>query len=121
MLSAFAVACGGAPSHAAEPSRETEACRGERLAILEAATRSREQACSTDADCVAVTNPGHPSEEVQVVVHRADGPALEARAGAHLARCGAFMHREAIDAFVVVKPSCAAGRCVATETTFHVE
>ena len=138
LLVVFVVACGGAPArnaparnapapapaHApAPPSRaeETADCRGERRAILDAVTRSREQACSTVADCVKVTNPGHPSQEVQLVVHTTDAAALQARSDAHLVRCGAFMHREAIDAFVVVEPACTAGHCVATETTYHVD
>ena len=133
VLVVFVVACGGAPVHevparqapAPDPTparaAETADCRGERVAILDAASTSREQACATAADCVTVTNPGHPSKEVVLVVHTTAGAALQARADAHLARCGAFIHQEAIDAYDVVTAECTAGRCAANKTTYHVD
>ena len=103
-------------------SAESEACRAERLATLDAMEASRQgAACAVDADCAVVTGPGHPDPEYGEVVAAGDAAELDARAEAHLSRCGAFHHHEAIDAFRVIEAACSAGRCAANETVFHVE
>lgn len=127
--------CGGAPSAAREPEERANAtptdssgssgspeCAVARSAILAAMAASRDAStCTTPADCAVVTGPGHADPEYAEVVGAADAAALEARAEAHLAACGAFHHHEAIDAFRVVEAACLGGRCAANETTFHVE
>lgn len=103
----------------AEPSPE---CVADLAAITEAMAASREgAACRSAAGCRVVMGPRHPDPEYAEVVAAADAAVLERRSSAHIERCGASAYHVAIDAFRVVEAGCEAGRCVAVETTFHVE
>ena len=122
--------CGAAPApeptaDAVEPppplQTETPECRAERLAILDAVAESQAKPCAADAECATATNPGSFVKEFDVVVNAADRDAIDARARAHLDRCGAFYHYEPIDAIRVVAAVCANGRCAESETVLHVE
>lgn len=85
-----------------------------------AASRA-DHACLDASACRVVTGPGHPDPEYAEVVFGADADALDARARAHLERCGAFHHHEAIDAYREITAACDEGHCVAHETIVHVE
>lgn len=113
---------GAATETGPSDSAGSVACAEARAAILAAMAASRDAStCTAPSDCAVVTGPGHPDPEEAEVVAAADATALDALAEAHLARCGAFHHHEAIGAFRVVEAACVEGRCAAAETTFHVE
>jgi hypothetical protein len=115
-------ACGASPAPTATVAvrSETPECHDERAAVLDAMAASRrDHACTTAGECRVVTGPGHPDPEYAQVVHASDAERLDARAVAHLDRCGAFHHHEAIDAFRVIEAACVEGHCVADETTYH--
>lgn len=104
-----------------EARRESPECVASRDAITAAVATSQTRACADDSECAAVTNPGHPDPEYHLVVHHGDAARIRRDAEAHLERCGAFFHHEALDAFRVVEARCVAGRCGAEETTFHID
>lgn len=61
---------------------------------------------------------------VRLLVHGADRDALEARAHAHLERCGAFYYDGPLlshDVYTTVEAHCVSLRCEAKETIVHVE
>jgi hypothetical protein len=119
----FLAACGASsPAGPATPApAESEECRAERLAILDAVAASQAKPCAADAECATATNPGSFVKEFDVVVNAADRDAIDARARAHLDRCGAFYHYEPIDAIRVVEARCGDGRCAENEIVLHVE
>ena len=104
-----------------EPPRESAECVSSRDAITAAVTRSQSRACAADSECAAVTNPRHPDPEYHLVVHQQDAEQIRRDAEAHLERCGATLHHEAINAVRVVEPRCLQSRCGAEETTLHIE
>jgi outer membrane protein assembly factor BamD (BamD/ComL family) len=107
---------------AAAPDPHSPECEAERAEITDSMAASRDAAaCVSPADCAVVMGPRHPDPEYAEVVAASDAAALEAAASAHIDRCGASAYHVAIDAFRSVEAGCDAGRCVALETTFHVE
>jgi hypothetical protein len=121
----LAACAGRAASRAAgsPPStpRESDACHRGRIEILADVQRSQQRACTDDADCAAVTNPGHPSPELYLVAHALDRETLNRRAAEHIDACGAYYEHRANNAVRVVTPACADHHCTERETTLHIE
>jgi hypothetical protein len=102
--------------------RQTPLCSQSRAAVLDAMVASRaDHVCTESSECRVVTGPGHRDPEYAEVVFASDANTLETRARDHLARCGAFYHHEAIDAYRVIAAACVEGRCAASVKTMHIE
>lgn len=81
------------------------------------AAQSRERACQSDDQCVAVTGPQSRARDLFIVVHRIDADAIEAKASALLEACGANAITDPGAGYVNVSGDCIANTCTTRETS----